>query len=94
MQVIQKGDTVFISETPNLARYLEIAEIGWNPLMGEHLGKSGKVVKIRETPRGGTTVRVELQGHQISPSRRTFSWFLEDVSLRPCSKWRRQSLMG
>jgi len=94
MQVIQKGDTVFISEAPNLARYMDSAELWWNPFMRDHLGKSGKVVQVRESRREGTIVRVELQGHQIDSSRRTFSWFLEDVSLRPPSKWRRQSLTG
>jgi len=93
MRVIQKGDTVFISETPNLPRYQESAELWWNPFMRDHLGKSGKVVQVRESRREGIIVRVELQAHsQINPHRQTFSWFLEDVSLRPFSKWRRQDL--
>jgi len=90
MQIIQKGDTVFISESPNISKYKN-AKLGWSPRMAEHLGKSGKVDCIGRPFGEEIIVRVELQDPQIGSSRRTFSWFLEDVSLHPRSKWRRQS---
>jgi len=45
VQVIQEGDIVTISETPNMSKYSQ--EFWQNPLVFKCLGKSGEVILIK-----------------------------------------------
>ena len=94
MRKIQRGDDVFISDIVDIRKYQNCNRLGWNKEMAEHLGKSGKVLLIIEVPGIDPMVGVELSEYQTRLGRRAFRWLLDDVSLRPLSKWRRQNLGG
>jgi len=94
MREIQRGDDVFISDIVDIRKYQECDRLGWNKYMAEHLGKSGKVLTVIEVPGIDPMVDVELSEYQTRLGRRAFRWLLDDVSLHPFSKWRRQNLGG
>ena len=94
MRKIQQGDDVFISDIVDIRKYRECDRLGWDEEMAEHLGKSGKVLMVIEGPEMVPMVDVELSAYQTRFGRPVFRWLLDDVSLRPVSRWRRQDLEG
>jgi len=94
MRKIQQGDDVFISDIVDIRKYQNCNRLGWNKEMAEHLGKSGKVLLIIEVSGIDPMVDVELSAYQTRFGRPVFRWLLDDVSLRPVSRWRRQDLEG
>jgi len=90
MRVIRKGDTVVISKTVNIQWYKD-SEVGWEPSIAEHLGKSGKVVLLGQNWKGDKLVAVRVSDKRLGLSK-AFWWSEEDVSLFLSSKWRRRHL--
>jgi len=88
MRAIQEGDMVIISESLDIYKY---PGLWWNPLAANCLGRSGRVMLVGESFSRDTVVWVKFQDYPVPRLSQTFCWLLEDVSLHPLHKWRRQS---